>query len=388
MSRPPLALSLLLAPLLGGCGVVSGVRTAFEMPTPAPPAPRELARARAVQGSTSLSGALSKLSLAQIGAWLSGDKRAPLPPRRAVLQPAKWSTDPARALAAGVQSGLIPSPPQLTPLPNWLPEPFTGSRRPTARPGGALILPARRVSGVTLLPSGADERAARAFFRGWQARESLRRADEGLLERRALQDRVALLARTAPPTVPLSGVSPATQLELSNLRLQLLPLLAATPARRAGAQSEIARIEARLREIWSAETARQNALLFQSTVEMPAQVRQEGEVALLQIARADAERTGARLAGVQRNLAGFLRASTTSRPPVAPAIFQPPTEVPDVAALAREMMTEGGDVKRGAVWPLFALPPNTLARRGQIPSNGAALTASEHEASVWRLAVR
>ena len=388
------ATPLLLVPILGGCSAVSTVRTAFEMPTPRPLSPREVARARQVRGFDSLSGALSKLSVAQVQTWLGATKAAPPLPQRAVLQPGQWAFDPARTLVEDVsRSADLPVAPQPAPVGFFLPQQSEAS----AETSGAVpvvstsVLPARWLRAAALdnraMGGGA---ATRAFLRGWEARESLRRADEEILGRRALEDRVTLLSRATRPALELTGVSLATQLELSNLRLQLIPLLAATPARRAQAKSQIDRIEARLLEIWGSETARQNALLRESTVEIPARVRHEGELALHNGTLADAAHFETRLAGVKRALDGELAAPNALATKLTIGVLQKQTKVPDVAALRVALaapMAVRGATETVATPPLLPAT-GAVARRGRVPLAGRALTSAAKDERVWRAAVR
>ena len=398
-------LPLLLVPLLTGCGAVSGVRTAFEMPTPAPPSPRELARMRTVGATNSLSRSLSKVSVAQIQSWLGADKPIAARAPRPILQPKRWAFDPARALVRDIQrGGDVPIAPQLILQSTRSGEPSTRLNQSFARSGGrftrlnqsstrsgesstrlgeSFTLPSRWLRGAGVSVGGPGDAGTRAFLASWAARESLRRADEEAMGRRALEDRVALLSRTTRTSVGLSGVSPATQLELSNLRLQLTPLLSATPARRAQAKDDIARIEARLNEIWREETDRQNALLRASTIEMPAKLRGEGEVALRETARADAQKSRARLAQVGRDLKASL--ASASAPPPALGLFQGQATAPNGAAAPISAPASGG-IGGQFVLPPLAVAPAAIARRGQIRAGDATIGLSAKDARVWRAA--
>jgi len=123
------------------------------------------------------------------------------------------------------------------------------------------------------------------FLRGWSARQSLARGDDTLLQRRALAERIALLSRARVPNLDLSLVPPDVQLELTNLRLQLLPMLSVSRAARARSQARIDAIEARLKAIWEAETARQAQLQHQTLEVIPAQRAREGKAALVALTK-------------------------------------------------------------------------------------------------------
>jgi len=248
----------------------------------------------------------------------------------------------------------------------------------------AVRVVAPRVLRVDSSSIGAQSNAQLpAFLRGWTARQSLARADDSLLERRALAERIALLAHARVPTLDLSLVPPDVQLELTNLRLQLLPMLAVSGAQRARSQARITQIEGRLRAIWEAETARQGRLQRQTLEEIPAQRAREGEKALAALTRNQArldQNARDQVLSAGHTLPARLFALTL-RQNAAPSL--------DTARVAAQLRAPFVSAQNGASAnlpplntdqaPLFRSQAQPAARLNEAPHSGA---------QVWKQATR
>jgi len=273
--------ALLMPFWVGRVSSVSLVGGGFKAPAASSAISGNRARIGSVPADASLERALGGLDSKTIGALF-----------------ARWNGKPAKILASR-SSAFLPSPfvsgLGIVPLPSVSPVAQFGRNVslsfPKVSSAPASVFPEtpspiRLVkSRVLRADSPSDEAQSNtqllAFLRGWSARQSLARADNSLLERRALADRIALLARARVPNLDLSLVPPDVQLELTNLRLQLLPMLAVSGAQRARSQARIDEIEARLKAIWEAETARQAELQRQTLEVIPAQRAREGKAALV-----------------------------------------------------------------------------------------------------------
>ena len=374
---------LLVFPLgLSGCGLATRVQGALSMPAP-PMQPVQVGKGQGQQApqfdslARSLGG-LNRTTLdAAIARWQSPSPKSLAPRARPAFLPLAGQIHPALSLARAQNSA--PSPLLL----RGNGDDFSFSSVPLAVPhigtpnGAPLRVVAARTIGASSAsgasPTGAD---VQAFLSGWAARQSLARADEEFLGRRALNERIALQGRSALAELDLSLVPPDVQLELTNLRLQLLPLLAVPRGQRARAQARIDAIEARLRAIWQAETARQARLWRQSLEEVPARLSREGEAALqaqtLRQARLDREqrvhtrnealahlrpralpplslRQSAALAPDVKGARALLQ--TPFAPLPNPAHFAPPPLAPDQAPLS----VRGADALAGSSKRLAAL---------------------------------
>ena len=380
----------LLAPLgLCGCGAVTTVKTAFEMPVAPTPSPQEIARAKNSHAFNSLSKAFGQLNSKTLQPFFGKSSGAKATIARASRQPSPFSSDPARSLVGDLSRGanlpLSPAPVAVSVAPLGA---VTSTIPSFSAMGNTRTVNARQIKSERLSAGGAGAtNAARAFLRSWEARESLRRADEELLGRRTLEDRIALQSLGTRPTVDLSRVSPETRLELSNLRLQLLPLLSVAPGKRAQATAQIEAIEARLKAIWEGETARQEALLRQSLVEVPARLRTEGESALATQTRADIIQTRTRLAKVQRDLEARLG---TSRPitPLGIILRAATAPAPSAvgAALGSPVSSHGRQMSGIRIVPLAS--KTEIARRGAGVSSSVTRSIAEKNDRIWNVATR
>ncbi len=381
---------VLLAPVvLCGCGTVAKVRTAFEMPVAPTPSPQQLARAKNSRSFESLSKAIGGLNSQTLQPFFGKSGPSKVASARATRQPSPLSSDPARALALDLgQSANVPISPISLAVPIAPVEATISTDSSPVGRENTRLLSARQIGSerIPALEVGTTN-ATRALLRGWEARESLRRADQAVLRRRSLEDRIALQTLGARPSIDLSLVSPETQLELSNLRLQLLPLLSVAPAKRAQATAQIEAIEARLKAIWERETERQEALLRQSLVEVPARLRVEGERALGVRTREDIAQTRARLAQVQRELQAQL---SSSQPAPSLGIVLRAASVPDpraVGAALGSRLSSGG--REAMPVRVEVLPGKTdIARRGGAASGRTAQTVAEKNDRIWRAATR
>lgn len=390
MSRRFLFVPLALSLCLGGCGVATRVQSAFQMPVAAPARAQSNPNAHQAPELDSLSRSLRKLDRTTfdtlIKRWQTpAAKTSASTPKRPAFLPSSWAV-PA----------LFQAP---KPVPSPLVFPARGRDLPFSAPplapevetqsGAApleFILP--RTMTAPSPPSGGagTDGDLRAFLSGWAARQSLARADEEFLERRALNERIALLSRAAIPGVDLSLVPPEVQLELTNLRLELLPLLSSSPGQKARAQNRINAIEARLRQIWEAETARQARVRRQALEEAPARLGREGEAAL-----GLATRNQARFDQEQR--ARVRDAHSQGRPSVLPALSvrQNGTLAPDakrVRALLQTPFTPSApSFNAGIIAPLsLDNAPLSIVRNGV--SSGSVARRFEQQARVWRAATR
>lgn len=389
----PLALSFCLS----GCGVATRLQSAFEMPVAAPAPAHNHTNARQGPEFDSLSRSLQKLDRTTFDTLV---KRWQTPAKAGASSRVRGSS------SASQRPAFLPLPwaaPALFRAQKPVPSPllFTGRfgdfafstpfRAPEAatQSGAAPLefIPPRVVRAFSPPLDGASTGSdLRAFLGGWAARQSLARADEEFLERRALNERIALLSRATIPAVDLSLVPPAVQLELTNLRLELLPLLSSSPAQKVRAQDRINAIEARLRQIWEAETARQALVRRQALEDAPARLGREGEAALELRTRQQA-----RLDQEQR--ARVRDAQSRVRPPVLPALSvrQNGAVAPSAKRVRALLQT-----------PFVALPPFPNALRTaplspdrsplSVPQNavssGSVARLSEQQARMWRAATR
>jgi len=276
-----LSSAALFAPLfVGALSSVTLVGDAFKAPAASSVASENRAQTATAPANDSLERALSGLDSKTIGALF-----------------ARWNGKPVQ-VSAPRSSAFLPSPfvsgigniasAPILPITQFGRNVLFSFLKVSKAPDSIFpetASPVRVVaSRVLRVDSSFDEAQSNAqllaFLRGWSARQSLARADDALLERRALNQRIALLARAPVPTLDLSLVPPDVQLELTNLRLQLLPMLSVSGAQRARSQARIDEIEARLKAIWEAETARQAQLQRQTLEVIPAQHAREGEKAL------------------------------------------------------------------------------------------------------------
>lgn len=387
---------LLVVPFaLSGCGVAPRVQSAFGRPVAPPTRPANRRYARQAPEFDSLSCSLGQLDHttfdALIKRWNASPAKAKAPSRaRAAFVPSLSPVESVRFLAHdSASSPLLPrgragdfgfSPTSFAP--EW-----------KTQNGAAplQVVSPRTLRAFRSPPDGAAPSSdvpdgdARAFLEGWAARQSLSRTDEEFLGRRALNERIALLSRTPIPSVDLSLVPPDVQLELTNLRLQLAPLLSVSPAQKARAQQRINAIEARLRQIWKAETARQAQARRQTLEEVPARLAREGEAALQQNTRKQTRLDQEQRARVRYDLQRRLRFS-------APA----PLLVRQSAALAPDAREMRALLKTPFV-PLPAAPdpaPMPLASDNaplsfpQSASVGLATHQMAQQARVWREATR
>jgi len=248
----------------------------------------------------------------------------------------------------------------------------------------AIRVVAPRVLRANLPPDEAPSNAQLlAFLRGWSARQSLARADDALLERRALAERIALLSRAPVPALDLSLVPPDVQLELTNLRLQLLPMLAVSGAQRARSQARIDQIEARLKAIWEAETARQGQLQRQTLEVIPAQRAREGETALVALTR-----TQARLDQSARAQVADAQQAIPTRP-FALTLRQNAALSPDTARVAAQLRAPFAAPQSDASPNLPPLNTDqTPLFRSQAQSVARFNGARHLEAQVWKQATR
>lgn len=387
LPRRLLALSFLSLPGLGGCGAVATVRTAFEIPVAPTPSPRELARAKETRGFDSLSNSVAKLNADTVRKIFGATAQKPGAIPKALWQPAAFAVQPARSLASDLNRGTsVPLSPVQVHV-SFAPAHDTGVSLPPALRESIRTVAARHLFSSPLGATGSGlSDAARAFLQAWAARESLRRSDEELLARRALEDRIAFQTHTAIPEVDLSLVSPETQLELSNLRLQLIPLLQVPPARRARAVAQIEAIEARLNQIWEQETARQAALLQQSLVEIPARLRREGESALSAQVSQSATRTQDRLTEVRRDLQTRLPLPSVSSLGIIQNAATSPDAVSVRAGLAR--VPGGARTTGSAAAVTVSGSTSEIARRGANPFSRIPGVIVAKNTRVWQQATR
>ncbi len=385
-SRRLFALSLVAPLCLGGCGAVSTVRTAFEMPVVPTPSPSELARARKTRAFDSLSKSVAKLNEDTVRQIFGTTPSKVGSTTRQQLQPSPFAVQPALSLIGDLKSGAdVPLAPdtvavsiqsaretEYSPLLPW------GTS--TTRTVGSRRLYSASLGAV----GGGINDSAQAFLEEWDARESLRRSDEELLGRRNLEDTIDLQSRSALPALDLSLVSPETQLELSNLRLKLIPLLQVPPAQRLQATAQIEAIEARLSQIWEQETARQAALLRQSLIEIPARLRREGESILLDQTRQSAAQTKERLAQVRRDLENRLQL------PALPSLtlVQSKATAPNANGVRAELDAPLIGARSSA--PVASVRVgdgnNEIARRGANVSSRIPETIAAKNERIWRAA--
>ena len=348
---------LLLSPalLLGGCGTVSQVRTAFEMPVDPTPSPQELARARHTRATDSLSSSLTKLNSETLGRYFSSNKpNAPRPTPTSAPRPLGLKAQPARDLANDLaRSQDVPLAPRQVRVALSSSGVARSTPVPSTSDAATQVLATRAVKTSSSRTRGSDQSLGE-FLRAWASRRSLRRADDELLRQRALEDRIALQTRSVRPTLDLSLVSPETQLKLTNLRLQLIPLLSIPVAQRVQAKQEIEDIEKSLNQIWAEETDRQSKLLNQALVDVPARLRQEGDKVIEANTRLDTEKTQTRLAQV--------RDSTQQNLDVI--------SLPSLGIIQRSATAPDGAKVRSAVGA-----PITSTPSGSIPSRPAPLPA-------------
>jgi len=352
---PPRRFRLLLftIPLLVGAGVLA-VRVSNMTPaTPRQTAPQDAALAP----YGSLERALSGLDSAKIGALYG---RGTKPPAKSGASRKTSAFGPSRLNLGAAAISTASDLPLVDVGKNFL---AMGKISPEAAPDFAPLESARaprtiapRVVRAASPPvENPSDARLRAFLRGWAARQSLARADDALLQRRALDGRIAALADAAIPALDLSLVPPDVQLELTNLRLQLIPLLATSPAQRAQSQARIDAIEARLKAIWEAETARQAELQRQTLEVIPAQRAREGEAALL------------RLGKNQERLDQNLRAQLVN----APETGQSSPALPTLT------IRQGSSLAPDAGRTIF--PPNSsfAIARGKVPQPSAPLPVDD-----------
>lgn len=382
---------LLASPLcLSGCGLTPRGQSAFFHPVGAParavggnrserqaPEFDSLSRSLGALNGTTLDALLKRWQkpLAQAGSS-SSDRAAFLPSLSVApaLVPAQFSASaplvfPGHSGDYGFSSTFPATP---------------GFETPSGAAPIEFILP-RTVRAVpVLVPSNSkDTPDVSAFLKGWAARQSLARADEELLERRALNERIALLSHAPLPGVDLSLVAPEVQLELTNLRLELLPLLSVPPAQKARARARIDAIEARLRQIWEAETARQAQVRRHALEEVPARLAREGETALEQSTRRQARLDQQGRAQVAATLANG-RPSTPSL-----SVRQSGTIAPDAAqarALLQTPFAIPSSPSNVAPAPLSS-DTAPLSRSSAVRSASVSRLAQQQERA-WREAIR
>lgn len=378
----------LLAPLLVGCGAVTSVKTAFEIPRAPTPSPQEIARAKKSRAFDSLGKSLAKLN-AQTVQTIFGKSAIKTLNKPALRGPAPFTMNPALALANDLsRNANVPESPRQIAVSIPFASAIGQTQNPLFAANNTRTVPARSLGSRPIANTGNQTReTTRAFLAAWAARESLRRADEELLGRRTLEDFISLQMSGERPAVDLSLVSPEVQLELTNLRLQLLPLLSVPPARRAQAQQRIDAIEARLYQLWEGETARQNALLRQSLVEVPARLRREGESALALQTQQETARTKARLEQVERDLQ--TRARAPRRVP-ALKIVQRAATSPDAQKVRAQLFAPFARARRDASGVSMAPLPGTrdIARLGSATSPRTAQAVVAKNQRIWRAAVR
>lgn len=278
-------------------------------PTPAPPPTVAPKPATAKARSRSLERAVSGLNAQTIRAWvdrysapINATATPAAPPRVWIDTEVLARRHAAWQLADELSRGaLAPTPArvgQVTLAPAKMLESPQGAAPPIRAPGALPVRPARLLSET--VSESAALNASRAtladFLDDLQARQNELETAESELARRALEDRIRAATRGAVEAIALEPVSPATALELSNLRLQLLDQIRKPAAQKAAAAARIEAIEARLNAIWEAQTAAQNARLRAALEELPARLRAEGLAALdADTARRQAERAATRV---------------------------------------------------------------------------------------------
>jgi hypothetical protein len=386
----------LFVPLaLSGCGVATRVQTAFQMPAPRQPRLAIRAGARQAPEFDSLSHSLSNLDRTTLDTLITRWKSAPAKsgssaPRAPLPSPSALALNPALALAQTqtassplLGSGRIGDFASVA-LPPVAPAFGTGNG-PSLRFLAPKILGARLPLATGTQASGSGD--LRAFLSGWAARQSLARADEELLGRRALGERIALQSRAALAELDLSLVPPDVQLELTNLRLELVPLLRTSAAKRARAQARIDAIEARLRRIWEGETERQARLWRQSLEEVPARLAREGEAALTAQRQKQTRLDFQDRARVRNELRLRLKAQTL---PVL-AVRQNGVLAPDAGRVRAFLQAPLAFPPRSVPATSSPLPVDEAPLSGAAKNSGSAarmaLLAARQE-KVWRAATR
>ena len=260
--------------------------------------------------SRSLERALSGVNAQTIRAWVDrysapvgAASKPDAPPRVWIDVEALARRHAAWQLADELESGAL-TPTQaravsVTVAPVSAPKNGSSKSVPSLTAPGVLPIRPARVLSATVSERAAL-RASRAtladFLDDLKARQNELENAESELARRALEDRIRVATRGAVEAIALEPVSPATALELSNLRLQLLDQIRKPAAQKAAARAQIESIEARLNAIWEAQTAAQNARLRAALEELPARLRAEGLATLdADIARRQSEREATRL---------------------------------------------------------------------------------------------
>lgn len=352
-----LALISLFGAILSGCGGVETVRQRFAVRPVATPSPAQIARIRENRGYTSLGRSLQSLDAEKLRAAIARFtsqteaifQTAPLVPMQIAPMPSAIFNDLTRDLSSSTR----PIAPEVD---DFKVANFAFQNQLSAPNSSATtqISPAR-VLRAPFQKSNAQNDARRelaSVLTDWALRQAQLRAQDEILARRNIADRVSGATRAAVEAVPLSPVPPEVQAQLTNLRLQLLQNLDVAPQKREQSRARIEAIEAQLREIWAQETRRQQALLKAALEDVPAQLKREN---LEKLARAVASQIGQdraarlslrnefervlKLAQNENVASGALK---IAQPAVlAPANHFPPQKIqtaPNVAASARPRM--------------------------------------------------
>lgn len=168
---------------------------------------------------------------------------------------------------------------------------------PSPIPDRALVLPASQISSSAPKRSlRAEQEAALANFLA--ATQSRRDADVRSLTNlqiNALEDEAEVAARRAVPELDPLLPAERTQLELINLRLQLLRNIPKTPEEEAAANARLDELEARWQRQLHEQAQNRAAAIENATITIPARLKLEGATRLAaQNATQSAQRRAAR----------------------------------------------------------------------------------------------
>ena len=166
------------------------------------------------------------------------------------------------------------------------------------------------------------------FLADLRARQIALENAQDELARLAIEDRIRAATRGAVEAIELEPVSPEVALELSNLRLQLLAQLSVPAAQQAAATAKIEAIEARLNEIWAAQTAAQAERLRAVLEELPRVLRREGLAALDAAALRRQRERAALNAELRATVEARLRGAAPASDAQILRLFLPPARVP------------------------------------------------------------
>jgi hypothetical protein len=254
---------------------------------------------------------------------------------------------------------------------------------------------------ASLLETQAKERqegTLTSFLQDVQRKQATNRADERERLRADLKDEIEVSQRLALASLEPLLPSPAVQLEMTNLRIQLLPNAPGTEAESERARTRLAQLEAEWRAQLQAQAEERFDELFRLLITLPIEKRQAGYTDIEktlseQLKRDDNLRRIVEEALRERIAAGFGVDDLAPLTIQLPGVQLPPQSLGSVLGSASPLLVSAPsyrinnqmDLNRSLIWPSAVALAGKEAKYSAMPPRVvASLTATQKRAAELR----